>query len=407
MSGTAVAVKVGLSAAANSKTGKKIIGVLVGGLFLMMFMGGALVVSILSIFSDSGKVTKDFNAQSTAVYQIIRAAYDEYTEANIKDMEALSEQLIKENTVKETIVNEVYNPKTQKTEKKKETKEYCKATVTIKPYEYIRTAYTIAYLSVKHNKDYMKKKVKIDKDELIEFWNFVDSGVLVKNYGTEDAPNYFIYNETKSLEEILNNYFTKDKNKEEFKNSVFVISGFIGLETFTHDTVQAAIKGNHMDIPLYYQYASGWGKVKYGDGNIAKSGCAPTCIAMVLSYLKGAAIYPDDIVDVIGSKYYVKGTGSSWEIFEGCAKEWRIGCTNLGKSKESIINALSDGKPVILSVGAGTFTSSGHFIVLTGIDAEGYVTVNDPNDSSKKNFCNQKFKISQLMSEAKGAWSFE
>lgn len=70
MSGTAVAVKVGLSAAANSKTGKKIIGVLVGGLFLMMFMGGALVVSILSIFSDSGKVTKDFNAQSTAVYRL-------------------------------------------------------------------------------------------------------------------------------------------------------------------------------------------------------------------------------------------------------------------------------------------------------------------------------------------------
>ena len=40
--------------------------------------------------------------------------------------------------------------------------------------------------------------------------------------------------------------------------------------------------------------------------------------------------------------------------------------------------ALENGNPVILAMGPGDFTSSGHYIVLTGV-VEGKFTVNDPN----------------------------
>lgn len=51
--------------------------------------------------------------------------------------------------------------------------------------------------------------------------------------------------------------------------------------------------------------------------------------------------------------------------------------------------ALSQGKLVVASMGPGTFTRGGHFIVLTGITDDGKIKVNDPNDNSSKQHINQ------------------
>ena len=53
--------------------------------------------------------------------------------------------------------------------------------------------------------------------------------------------------------------------------------------------------------------------------------------------------------------------------------------------KKKITNALEAGNPVILALGKGDFTSTGHYIVLTGVEEEGF-RVNDPNsrENSKK-----------------------
>ena len=53
--------------------------------------------------------------------------------------------------------------------------------------------------------------------------------------------------------------------------------------------------------------------------------------------------------------------------------------------KKKIDTALEEGKPVILALGPGDFTTTGHYIVLAGIEEEGY-RVNDPNsrENSKK-----------------------
>lgn len=61
-------------------------------------------------------------------------------------------------------------------------------------------------------------------------------------------------------------------------------------------------------------------------------------------------------------------------------------CKKLGlTSTEGTINNdyirqnLTSSTPMICSMLPGDFTYSGHFIVLTGIDSEGRVVVNDPN----------------------------
>ena len=83
---------------------------------------------------------------------------------------------------------------------------------------------------------------------------------------------------------------------------------------------------------------------------------------------------------------------------EGCTQKdlanyYNVKCEELSTSSNSIGNELREGNPVIVSVGAGPnhFTTNGHFIVLTGIDDNGNVTVNDPNgahDSYSANIYN-------------------
>ena len=45
---------------------------------------------------------------------------------------------------------------------------------------------------------------------------------------------------------------------------------------------------------------------------------------------------------------------------------------------QELVDALEAGTPIILALGKGDFTSSGHYIVLTGME-NGFFIVNDPN----------------------------
>lgn len=163
---------------------------------------------------------------------------------------------------------------------------------------------------------------------------------------------------------------------------------------------------NGMPIPLYYQYSGGWENVPFGGGTIRSSGCSVTSMGMVFTYLKGQTILPNHIVSWTGNRYYVHPAGQSWSIFPACSGQWGLQCQNLGKNSNAVVNALSNGKPVIVSMGPGTFTRAGHFIVLRGVTSTGKILVNDPNDSASKNFVNREFDLNLIMRESKNFWSF-
>ena len=79
-------------------------------------------------------------------------------------------------------------------------------------------------------------------------------------------------------------------------------------------------------------------------------------------------------------------------------------CTNIGKNQTLLLEALKDGKPVIASMGPGTFTKGGHFIVLSGVTLDGKIMVKDPNDSASKNHANTGFDVSLILRESKNMW---
>lgn len=206
--------------------------------------------------------------------------------------------------------------------------------------------------------------------------------------------NHAVITQQESMYEVIYGY---DENGNLKKMSVKgeptdedVVTEIEGTEVFT-------------TVPYYCQWDSKWGKNPYGNGTISSSGCGPTCCAMVVSYFTGLKLTPGALVKRIGNTYYVSGQGSSWSLFPGVAGMYGLQCKNLGKSMESVVAELRKGHVVIASMGPGTFTKGGHFIVLTGITASGEITVNDP---SHPDFCKSTFKQSLILSESKNFWSF-
>lgn len=163
---------------------------------------------------------------------------------------------------------------------------------------------------------------------------------------------------------------------------------------------------NGMQIPHYLQ--TDYGDIPYGGGSIATSGCGPTSFAMVASYLTRTTITPVDAVAWCGNSYYMPDAGTYWSYFEAAASHFGCGSVRQTNDANEVLQALSTGHPVISSQSPGLFTSGGHFIVLRGVTASGKVLVNDPNDSSAKNYINREFDMmSEVHSTARAYWIFD
>lgn len=133
-------------------------------------------------------------------------------------------------------------------------------------------------------------------------------------------------------------------------------------------------------IPLLLQWDERWGYASYGDGMIAVNGCGPTAISMVAAGLTGdASITPYRVAQFAAENgYYAGDAGTSWTLMTEGARQFGISGAELGLSRETVFSALENGQPVICSMRPGDFTTTGHFIVLTGVE-DGKIRVNDPN----------------------------
>ena len=163
---------------------------------------------------------------------------------------------------------------------------------------------------------------------------------------------------------------------------------------------------NGMQIPHYLQ--TDYGNIPYGGGSIASSGCGPTSFAMIASYLTDTTITPADTVAWCGNSYYMPGVGTYWSYFQAAANHFGCGSVTQTSDANQVLQALSEGHPVISSQRAGLFTSGGHFIVLRGVTADSKVLVNDPNDNSSKNYINREFDMmSEVHATSNAYWIFD
>lgn len=141
---------------------------------------------------------------------------------------------------------------------------------------------------------------------------------------------------------------------------------------------------NNSNVPLLLQWDERWGYTKYGDNIMGLSGCGPTCLSMVCIYLLNDPQYtPRYIADFAEQYgYCVPGNGSAWTLISEGGKELGLDVIEIPLDEDRIIRNLEVGNPIICIMGPGDFTTSGHYIVMTGY-VDGKIKVNDPNSPTK------------------------
>lgn len=158
------------------------------------------------------------------------------------------------------------------------------------------------------------------------------------------------------------------------------------------------------NIPIYYQFDSKWASHPYGKGIIELDGCGPTSVAMVAAGLKGdSSITPDIVADYAAEHGYISDGATAWTFMSKGCEKFGVKSKELPLSETIIRKNLTAGHPIICSVGKGDFTEKGHFIVLTGIDENGKLIINDPN--SRENSA-KHWDIQRVMGQVKNLWAF-
>ena len=171
------------------------------------------------------------------------------------------------------------------------------------------------------------------------------------------------------------------------------------------DSIDVSGEIHKGEIPLFLQWDERWGYETYGNDFLAVTGCGPTCLSMVYCGITGRSDLNPYAMAKLAERegYYVAGGGSSWNMMEGLASEIGLQVDSVVFDEAHIRKLLQEGKPVICIMGPGDFTTTGHFIVLTGIGDNGDVLVNDPN--SKKN-SEKSWSIEKLIPQIRNLWTY-
>ena len=177
------------------------------------------------------------------------------------------------------------------------------------------------------------------------------------------------------------------------------------------DTVNTFIPKVYNDTRLsmknHKEYIAGYIYFNQGDSAwnqngycIAKAGCGPTSMAVVITSLTGKWVTPLDTA-IWGYQHgFYSREGSAHEMIPAMAAAYGLRCQGVGTDYQAIKKALKEGKPVVCLMGPGYFTRGGHFMVLVAIDNNDCVTVADVGSRARSAY---KYRLADVIAQSKGA----
>lgn len=168
-------------------------------------------------------------------------------------------------------------------------------------------------------------------------------------------------------------------------------------------TIDLTEEASMDSVPLFVQWDKRWGYEKYSGNFFAASGCGPTTLSMVVVYLTHNREASPIAVAKYSKEagYSVDGSGSSWTLIsEGC-RHYGVKAKAVALDESRMKAELDEGHPIVVNVGPGDFTDTGHFMVITGYDDEGF-SINDPNSIEKSG---KRWLFKNISSQIRAVWS--
>ncbi|WP_239471435.1 papain-like cysteine protease family protein [Olsenella profusa] len=134
-------------------------------------------------------------------------------------------------------------------------------------------------------------------------------------------------------------------------------------------------------VPELYCWDSRWGGVDYAGRPLALTGSGPTALSMAYMAITGQGDRtPADIAQLVTDAGQTsEGSGMSGDYLTNeSLGELGLSCTSTTSNADNLTQALDTGTYVLLEVSAGTLTDEAHWVIVTGENDDGSVTVHDP-----------------------------
>lgn len=224
-------------------------------------------------------------------------------------------------------------------------------------------------------------------------WIFLDKDRQIERFARKNGLQMSDYPPN-----IVNLYHRNSETKD------FVLN--YPLEYGKEHRVELSEYKDLQTVPLFMQWDKRWGYMDYGSSVAGITACGPVCLSMAGFYLTGGdeRFYPDRIIEfAVNEGYCVPGSGSAWALIYEGGQKLGLQTEQVPLSKSLMTQYLEEGKPIICIMGAGDFTTEGHFIVLSGIE-NGKFKVNDPN--SRKN-SKKLWAYEDISSQIQNMWVLE
>ena len=103
----------------------------------------------------------------------------------------------------------------------------------------------------------------------------------------------------------------------------------------------------------------------------------------------------------INNGYYEEGIGSSWLLMSAGANAFGRISEQISNQYTLIADALLNGAYIIAAMGPGDFTSTGHFIVIVGVNENNELMILDPYRKSNS----KSYHYEDIASQIQNLWA--
>ena len=157
-------------------------------------------------------------------------------------------------------------------------------------------------------------------------------------------------------------------------------------------------------VPYLYQTDPAWASYAYAGDTVGTSGCGPTCLSMVYVAITGKTDRDPASMSAFSQiNGYVADGQTSWLLMSEGAAKLGLSSIEVPADAAALREALASGHPVIASVAPGDFTTTGHFIVIAGVDETGNLDIHDPNSAERSNMT---WDIERVLGQCRNLWAF-